>query len=82
MSAEGQAPEDQIAWVTLTLNFEPEQEAILEERARAAGLSPACYCIHVLHQHLLEDATTPAEKERWHRDFPATLRRNGCTAED
>jgi hypothetical protein len=69
--------EDQINWVTLTLNFTPEQEAKLLERAQAVGLSPKCYVVNLLLRHLLEDATA-IQREQWQRDFPATLRRNGC----
>ncbi len=49
--------EDEIKWVTLTLNFSPEQEAGLEKLAQAMGLSLKCYCVHVLHNHLLKDAS-------------------------
>jgi len=31
--------------VTLTLNFSPDQEALLETVADAAGLCVKCYCI-------------------------------------
>ena len=69
--------EDQIKWVTLTLNFPPEMEIMIEARACELGLSPKCYCIHVLHGHLLRDASV-LQRERWVQEFPATLRRNGC----
>jgi hypothetical protein len=69
--------EDQIAWVTLKLEFPDEVGARLEEIARGAGLSLKCYCIHVLLRHLLKDAASE-EKERWLLQLPVTLRRNGC----
>lgn len=36
--------EDQIRWVTVILNFSPEEEAGLEKQASDAGLSLKCYC--------------------------------------
>ncbi len=69
--------EDEIKWVTLALNFPPDQEARLEARAKAEGLSVKCYCIHLLYNHLLNDAVAE-QKETILRDLPATLRRNGC----
>lgn len=69
--------EDQTAWVTVSLNFSPEEEARLEKQASDAGLSLKCYCLHILHEHSLEDAPA-AQRDQWQRAFPATLRRNGC----
>jgi hypothetical protein len=69
--------EEEITWVTLTLNFPQELDSLIETRAHELGLSPKCYCVHVLHRHLLKDAAD-VQKERWTREFPATLRRNGC----
>lgn len=67
-----------IKWVTLTLDFTPEQEAVLEAGARTAGLSVKCFCVHVLYKHLLNNASA-VEKEKWLQEFPETLRRNGCS---
>jgi hypothetical protein len=69
--------DDEINWVTLTLELPDELEAQLEKRAREEGLSLACYCIHLLFRHFLEGATAE-QKERWQLRFLATLRRNGC----
>ncbi len=69
--------EDQIRWVTVTLNFSPEEEAGLEKQASDAGLSLKCYCVHILHKHLLDGASA-VQQEQWQRYFPASLLRNGC----
>jgi hypothetical protein len=66
--------EEEIKWVTLTLNFPPNEEARLEARAKTEGLSVKCYCLRVLLKHLAEESET----EQWQRKFDATLRRNGC----
>ena len=69
--------DDEIRWGALTLDFPPEVEARLEENAREEGLSLKSYCVRVLYKHLLENASA-SEKEKWQRDFSATLRRNVC----
>ncbi len=69
--------EDQIKWVTLTLNFSDEQEAWLEKTAQAAGLSIKCYCVQTLYKHLMQDATAD-QMESWREQLPITLSRNGC----
>ena len=69
--------ENQIAWVTLTLEFPDELEAHLEKAAKDAGLSVKCYCVRILLKHWLESASDE-QKERWQQQVPATLRRNGC----
>jgi hypothetical protein len=69
--------DDRIKWVVIKLDLPPDLEALLQARMQTTGLSLECYCIQVLYKDLLKDAT-PAQKERWLRDLPATLRRNGC----
>jgi hypothetical protein len=69
--------EDQIKWAELKFDFSPEQEAVLQKGAQASGLSIECYCLHLLYEKLLEQASA-AQKEQWQRNLPATLRRNGC----
>lgn len=68
---------EETKWITLTLDFTPEQEAQLQELADAAGMSLKCYCVRVLHAALLRDATEE-ERARWEASFPEMLRRNGC----
>ena len=76
---EGQtmSDESQITWVTLKLELPDEIEVRLGKIAHDAGLSLKCYCVRVLLHHLMKDAS-PEQKERWQRQVPATLRRNGC----
>lgn len=69
--------EDQTAWVTVTLNLPEELEKRLETLAQEAGVPLKCYCLKVLLSRLLEGASAE-QRERWQRDIPATLRRNGC----
>jgi hypothetical protein len=66
----------QVKWVTLTLNFSPEQEAFMEKHARAAGLSVERFCIDLIFFRDLQGAT---ETKEWQQEFAATLRRNGCS---
>lgn len=69
--------EEQINWVTLTLNLPPPLEGAVEAATCELGLSAKCYCVHVLYRHLLRGASD-VQKEKWTGDLPATLRRNGC----
>ena len=64
--------EDEIKWVTLTLAFPPDQEARLEARAKAEGLSVQCYCVHLLYNHLLRDADSE-QQESIQGSWPATF---------
>jgi hypothetical protein len=68
---------DDIRWVPLTLDFSPEDEAWMEARAKAAGQTLKCFCVHLIHEALLRNASDD-QKNQWARQFPATLRRNGC----
>lgn len=72
--------QDEIKWVAVTLDFSPEEEALIESRAKEMGLSPACVCVHAIYRRLLEDPTD-AVKELCNRTFSATLERNGCPPE-
>jgi uncharacterized protein with HEPN domain/predicted transcriptional regulator len=76
---EGHAMTNQndIAWVTLTIELPDEVGARLEKVAREAGMSLKCYCTRVLLKDLLKGASAE-QKERWREQIPATLRRNGC----
>jgi hypothetical protein len=75
--AETMSNESQIKWVSLNLKLPDEVGARLERLSQEAGLSIKCYCVRVLVTHFMKDAS-PDQKERWQRDVPATLRRNGC----
>jgi len=70
-------PDDQIKWVTLTIELSDELEAKLEKRAQEEGMSITCYCVLAIFRHFMEGATAE-QKELWERQLPATLRRNGC----
>jgi uncharacterized protein with HEPN domain len=78
-SSEGRAmsDENQIRWVSLKLELPDDVGARLEKIAQEAGLSLECYCVRILLNHLMKDASAE-QKERWQKDVPATLRRNGC----
>ncbi len=52
MDHERLSAEERIAWVTVMLNFSPEEESRLEKQASDAGLPLRCYCVHLLHNHL------------------------------
>jgi hypothetical protein len=75
--SQAMSDESQTSWVELKLEFPDEVGTRLEKVARDAGLSLQCYCVRVLLRHLLKDAS-PEQKERWQKQLPATLRRNGC----
>ncbi len=70
-------PEDQIAWVTITLDLPEDIEKRLETAAHDAGMSLQCYCLRVLLKHLIQNAS-PEQQEQWRQHIPATLRRNSC----
>jgi len=70
-------PGQQIAWVRVNLEFPEDIEKRLEKIAQEAGLCLKCYCLRVLLKHLLEGRSSE-QQERWQRQIPATLRRNGC----
>ena len=69
--------EGQITWVPLKLEIPDEIGERLKKIAQDAGLSLECYCVRVLLQHVMRDAS-PEQKERWRQQAPVTLRRNGC----
>jgi uncharacterized protein with HEPN domain len=78
-ASEGRArsDENQTTWVSLKLELPDDVGARLEKIAQEAGLSLKCYCVRILLNHLMKDASAE-QKERWQQHLPATLRRNGC----